>query len=66
MGAPTPVKIRMAANMGIDLVIGSIPFVGDLLDVGMKANRRNVTLLRKHFGVQKASDPVSGLWEPKA
>ena len=50
MGAPTGLKLRMAANSGIDWVVGSIPIVGDLLDVGLKANRRNVALLRDHFG----------------
>ena len=49
MGAPAHVKARMAANTGIDWLVGSIPLVGDLLDIGLKANRRNVALLRRHF-----------------
>ena len=48
MGAPGGLKARMAANIGIDWVVGSIPLIGDLLDVGLKANRRNVALLRDH------------------
>lgn len=55
MGAPAHVKARMALNTGIDWVVGSIPLVGDLLDVGLKANRRNVALLRAHFGVPAAT-----------
>lgn len=50
MGVPTGVKAKMAANIGIDWLVGSIPLVGDLLDVGLKANRRNVRLLHHHFG----------------
>ena len=50
MGAPAGLKARMAANIGLDLIVGSVPIVGDLFDVALKANRRNVGLLRAHFG----------------
>jgi hypothetical protein len=59
MGTPTPLKLRMAANSGLDWIVGSIPIVGDLFDVAIKANRRNVGLLRDHFGIPS---PVPG-WE---
>ncbi|SDG05523.1 DUF4112 domain-containing protein [Thalassobaculum litoreum] len=49
LGAPTSLLVRMAANVGIDFLIGAIPLIGDLLDVGYRANRRNVALLREHF-----------------
>lgn len=49
MGAPKPLLVRMGVNAGIDWIIGSIPLVGDLFDLGFKANRRNVALLRRHF-----------------
>ena len=48
MGAPNGVKARMAFNTGIDWLIGSVPLLGDLFDVGWKGNRRNVALLREH------------------
>ena len=54
MGAPTPVLARMAGNAGIDWVIGSIPLIGDLADIGWKANRRNADLLRRHFAADLA------------
>ena len=60
MGAPNSVKVRMAANSGIDWVVGTIPVIGDILDVGLKANRRNVALLRQHFGQHPTQD---GLWD---
>lgn len=50
LGAPAHLTGRMAANVGIDWLVGAIPLVGDLFDVGFKANRRNVALLRSHFG----------------
>jgi hypothetical protein len=40
---------RMAMNVGIDLVLGAIPFVGDVGDVFWKANEKNVALLRRHL-----------------
>jgi uncharacterized protein DUF4112 len=49
MGAPFDVTARMISNIGIDALIGSIPLIGDLFDVGWKANTRNVALLRDHF-----------------
>lgn len=49
LGAPKTLLVRMAANVGIDFLIGAIPLIGDLLDVGYRANRRNVALLREHF-----------------
>ncbi|MDF0600043.1 DUF4112 domain-containing protein [Psychromarinibacter sp. C21-152] len=49
LGAPKSLLVRMGVNAGIDWLIGSIPLVGDLFDLGFKANRRNVRLLRRHF-----------------
>ncbi|WP_055083041.1 DUF4112 domain-containing protein [Jannaschia donghaensis] len=49
MGAPTPVKAKMTANTGVDWLIGTIPIIGDIFDIGLRANRRNVALLRAHF-----------------
>ena len=36
---------RMLANWGIEVVLGSVPLVGNLFDIGWKANRRNYKLL---------------------
>jgi hypothetical protein len=36
---------RMVANWGIEVVLGSVPLVGNLFDIGWKANRRNYKLL---------------------
>lgn len=49
MGAPSLLLAGMALNLAIDLVVGSIPLVGDIFDIGFRANRRNVALLRRHF-----------------
>ncbi|WPZ32401.1 DUF4112 domain-containing protein [Thalassobaculum sp. OXR-137] len=49
MGVPKSLLVRMAINVGIDFAIGAVPLIGDLIDVGFRANRRNVALLRDHF-----------------
>ena len=40
------VRARMLLNLVIDWLIGLIPFLGDLFDVGFKANIRNAKILR--------------------
>jgi hypothetical protein len=49
LGASKWLMTRMAGNVGIDMLLGAIPLVGDLFDIGFKANRRNVALLRRHL-----------------
>ncbi len=49
LGASRRILGQMCANVGIDLAIGAIPLVGDLFDVGWKANTRNVDLLHEHL-----------------
>jgi hypothetical protein len=46
-GARAGTLARMAANLLIDLVLGSVPLVGDAFDVWFKANRRNLQLLQE-------------------
>ncbi|MFD0859606.1 DUF4112 domain-containing protein [Roseovarius aquimarinus] len=48
-GARKRVLLRMATNSGIDFVVGAIPLVGDLFDIGYKANLKNAALLRAEF-----------------
>ncbi|WP_425100053.1 DUF4112 domain-containing protein [Tropicibacter sp. S64] len=58
-GAPTHLKGRMLANIGTDWLIGLVPLIGDLFDVGFKANLRNAALLRAHVEAkhQTAAQP---------
>ena len=44
-GVPTITIARMIANVGIEVIVGIIPFVGDVFDIAWKANRRNYKLL---------------------
>lgn len=52
MGAPKGMLVRMAANTIVDLIAGYVPAVGDLFDVAWKANRRNVEMLKAHYGAE--------------
>ncbi len=44
---------RMIWNVFIDWAIGIIPFFGDIFDIGWKANRKNVDLLKAHILTRK-------------
>jgi hypothetical protein len=46
-GIPRPTLLRMVANVGIDSVLGAIPFVGDLFDIAWQANTKNLELYRQ-------------------
>jgi hypothetical protein len=48
-GVPRVTILRMALNIAIDLIVGAIPFVGDVFDAYWKSNQRNVELLRRHI-----------------
>ena len=52
LGVPRRVLLRMLTNLGVDAAVGIVPLIGDVLDIGFKANRRNVHLLREHLGNQ--------------
>jgi hypothetical protein len=49
-GVPYVTLVRMAANLGISVLIGSIPLFGDLFGIVVwKPNRRNYALLTRHL-----------------
>ena len=58
-GAPTSVLLRMLGNIALDSLVGVVPVVGDLFDVGVKANRRNVDLLEHHLGSPRETKSAS-------
>ena len=48
MRVPLVVQARMVLNAGFDMLIGLVPILGDLVDIGWKANLRNLALLERH------------------
>jgi hypothetical protein len=49
LGVPRTTLVRMLANVGLDTIVGEIPLLGDLFDVGWKSNIRNLGLLEQHI-----------------
>lgn len=44
-GVPPVTLVRMVANVGIEVLVGLVPVLGDMFDIAWKANRRNYALL---------------------
>lgn len=49
-GVPYVALMRMAVNVGIGVLVGSIPLLGDAFDIAWKPNRRNYLLMQRHIG----------------
>ena len=45
---PGIIRARLIMNAFLDVVLGIIPFVGDIFDFAWKSNSRNLALLEKH------------------
>jgi hypothetical protein len=58
LGVPRSMLLRMAGNVGLDWAVGSIPVLGTLFDIGFKANRRNINLLRRHLEQERDRNPA--------
>ncbi|WP_421692836.1 DUF4112 domain-containing protein [Aestuariivirga sp.] len=48
-GVPARLLTRMGLNIAADTLLGAVPVLGFVFDMFFKANRRNVTLLRRHL-----------------
>ncbi|HEV8674045.1 MAG TPA: DUF4112 domain-containing protein [Methylomirabilota bacterium] len=61
-GLPRVVVARMIFNVAVDLLVGSVPVLGDLFDAGWKANVRNVRLLRRYAGGARRAGWADWAW----
>ena len=61
LGVPPWVVMRMILNLGVDTLVGSVPLVGDVFDVGFRANTRNAALLERHIAEPNAARRSSKL-----
>ena len=48
LGVPTLTLARMIGNVLVDTIVGEIPLLGDLFDVGFQSNIRNLSLIERH------------------
>jgi hypothetical protein len=55
LGVPRPTRLRMAANIALDTLVGAIPLLGDVFDVAWKANKKNIALLNAYLASQRTS-----------
>lgn len=49
-GLPWDIQLIFLFNILVDFLLSLIPFVGELIEIGYKANLRNFLLLEKHLG----------------
>jgi hypothetical protein len=49
LGVPRHKLLRMLANVGVEVFGGSIPIIGDLFDMALKANLRNLRIIEDHL-----------------
>ena len=61
-GVPPSILLRMAANVLIEMVIGSIPLIGDVFDFVWKANTRNLRVLELALDDRASTQRRSRVW----
>ena len=54
---------RMGWNIGVDMLLGAIPFVGVIPDLFFRSNTRNLRIIRKHLDKHH---PETGVIEAEA
>ena len=55
---PMSATVRMIGNVGIDFLLGLIPFVGAIPDYFFKSNTRNLRIIKKHLDKHHPSSAV--------
>ncbi len=50
LGVPRPQLARMLGNVALEVAGGSVPVLGDLFDMALKANLRNLAIIERHVG----------------
>jgi len=55
LSAPTSLQAKMLGNLGLDFVLGAVPIVGDLMDVVIRKNERNASLLEDWVARQQVT-----------
>jgi hypothetical protein len=61
-GLPKTALLRMAANIAIDAIIGTVPLLGDVGDIFWRANRRNLAIFDDHVSRMSDDSVIEGDW----
>ena len=48
LGVPRHQLMRMLGNVAVEVAGGSVPILGELFDVALKANLRNIRIIEQH------------------
>jgi hypothetical protein len=62
LGAPKALLLKMAVNVALDALVGTVPIPGDLFDFIWKANHRNVQLLNRYLDSPRETAVASRLF----
>ena len=54
-GVSIPTVVRMMLNVGLETLIGIVPFAGAVFDMAYKANERNVLLIEADFADRRST-----------
>ena len=49
LGMPKSAIVRMAGNIGVDALLGAIPFIGAVPDFFFRSNTRNLRIIKRHL-----------------
>jgi hypothetical protein len=60
-GVSRKVLILMVINISIDAAVGAIPLLGQISDFYIKANTRNIKLLKEHYHEGKHTGSGNGI-----
>lgn len=60
-GVSRKVLILMAINISVDALVGAIPLLGQISDFYIKANSRNIQLLKEHYQEGKHTGNGNGI-----
>jgi hypothetical protein len=50
LGVPRHKLAQMLGNVALEVAGGSVPILGDLFDMALKANLRNLAIIERHVG----------------
>lgn len=62
LGMPKHVLTRMAGNILVETIVGSVPVLGDLFDFAWQANARNLELIERNYQPRLAARSMGRLW----
>ena len=52
LGVPSAQLARMLGNVALEVAGGSVPILGDVFDMALKANLRNLAIIERHLGAR--------------